>query len=358
MAFSTKLNLSNNKFEQTTGSTLTLSGTTLIDGVEGVIRYSETPPLDNGLDLVYKDYVDTVTNSGGTYNLSPEAAITLGGINAGDTLTGLTAFEILEDLLVPTLFPTLTAPSNTFSDDQPAFLEVGTTASTINFTATFDRGSISPAYGTSGFRSGPANTYNYSDNGNVDQSLPATDASTTSPNSQSLTDVVILEGNNTWTSTVSYDAGEQPLDSDGGNFNSPLAAGTTGSQSATISGVYPVFFGTSSTKPTAGSALLVGASKDVISNGALNGTITVDFNTSGAEFTWMAIPATATNKTVWWVTALSNGSIATSSPTSSKYVRTDGVSVNSPTGLWSGVNYDFYISEVSAIDTTVEFRNS
>ncbi len=32
--------------------------------------------------------------------------------------------------------------------------------------------------------------------------------------------------------------------------------------------------------------------------------------------------------------------------------------LDSPDSLWSSVSYDFYISELSAVDTTVEFRNS
>ena len=352
MAFSTKLNLDDSKFEQQSGSTLNLDGQVIIGNDNG-LRYSEVPTLTGDTQVATKKYVDDNVVSGSTYNLSSPAAITLGGITAGDELTGLTAIEILEDLLVPTLFPTLTAPSNTFADDAANIQEVGTTASTINFTATFDRGSITPDYGTSGFRSGLPNEYNYSDNGNVGASLPATQASTSLTDNQSLNDVEIQEGANTWSSSVDYDAGEQPLDSTGGNFSSPLAAGTTGTESVTITGIYPIFYGTSSTKPTAGSALLTSSTKVVQTS---NGTVTIPFNTSGAEFTWMAIPATSTNKTIWYVTALSNGNIATSSPTSDKYVRTDGVSVDSPTGLWNGVNYDFYISETSTIDTTVEFR--
>ena len=46
---------------------------------------------------------------------------------------------------------------------------------------------------------------------------------------------------NEWTNSVSYDAGVQPKDSVGDPFDSPLSAGTTGTQTMRIWGVYPVF---------------------------------------------------------------------------------------------------------------------
>jgi len=51
----------------------------------------------------------------------------------------------------------------------------------------------------------------------------------------------VVQGNNNWTSAVSYDQGQQPLDSIGGNFNSPLPAGTTSNITRQIKGVYPTF---------------------------------------------------------------------------------------------------------------------
>jgi hypothetical protein len=57
--------------------------------------------------------------------------------------------------------------------------------------------------------------------------------------------MTVIPGAQSWTSAVAYDAGEQPLNSIGGNYDSPLAAGTTSAITKTITGVYPTFATTS-----------------------------------------------------------------------------------------------------------------
>ena len=164
-------------------------------------------------------------------------------IPAGTTFLNQTFTEMMNAMLYPTLDPTLTNPSSTFSLAQAGLREIGEgdvgaggDPLSLSFTATFNRGSITPAYGTNGFRSGPANAYNYTGTG-----LPTTQASTSLTDSQTVTPYIVLIGNQNWTNTVSYDAGQQPLDSTGGNFGSPLPAGTTSVDTVTITGVYPVF---------------------------------------------------------------------------------------------------------------------
>ena len=368
MAFQTKLALFDGKVFTPTGSTLTLSGQTVIAD-SGNLRYESERTFDNSLDLVTKEFVETTSGSGitasTTYNLNSPAAVTVGGVTAGTDLTGKTSNEILEEILVPVLNPTLSNPSNGFSDDATNTQEVGVTAGTINFTATFNRGSISPDYGTSGFRSGLPNNYNYGDNGNVDQSLPADVASTSLTDNQALTDVVIQEGSNTWNSSVDYDAGEQPLDSQGGNFGSPLAAGTTGTQSTTITGIYPYFYGTvnepgaaGANRPSSDQTLINGNDAKVVATST--GTISVDYNSTSDDYIWFATPATSTTKTVWFVTALNNGTIGGSvSPGGNLFPDPDTVSINSPTGLWSSVSYKIYVSNVQTeVTDPIEFRNS
>jgi len=72
----------------------------------------------------------------------------------------------------------------------------------------------------------------------------------------------------------------------------------------------------------------------------------------------MAHPASETTKVIWYVTALSNGIIGGVYPSGNKYPAPSTVNVNSPTTLWGGINYKFYISEAKSIETNVEFRNS
>jgi hypothetical protein len=139
-------------------------------------------------------------------------------------------------LLYPELFPTLTNPSSLFTLAQSGYHEIGESIASLDFSASFSRGSISPAYGTSGFRSGLPNTYNYTGTG-----LPATVGSVLLTDAQIVLAYTVLTGGQSWTSIVSYDAGEQPKSSEGNDYLLPLAAGDTSIKTVTINGVYPYF---------------------------------------------------------------------------------------------------------------------
>jgi len=172
-------------------------------------------------------------------------------IPSGTTFNAKTFEQMMNLMLYPTLYPTLTAPSNGFNvtttpNISGNFREIGTVydmvSTLINLNSSFNRGSINPDYGTDGFRSGLPNGYVYTGpNANF------TIVSTSLTNNINLAgSYTILQGNNTWTSAVSYDAGQQPLDSVGDNFDSPLPAGTTSPpKSRSLVGVYPVFATTS-----------------------------------------------------------------------------------------------------------------
>lgn len=171
-------------------------------------------------------------------NASP-SVITVGGINAGTTFNKKKLSELFDMLLYPELFPTLTSPSGTFVLSQSGLHEIGEVVATLNFTATFSRGSISPAYGTNGFRSGLPNTYRYAGSGLSDF------ASTALSDAKTVSNYTVLNGVQTWSGYVSYDAGQQPLSSKGNNYSTPLAAGNTSTVNRTITGVYPTFATTS-----------------------------------------------------------------------------------------------------------------
>jgi hypothetical protein len=51
----------------------------------------------------------------------------------------------------------------------------------------------------------------------------------------------VVSGAQNWQGRVFYDAGVQPKSSYGNDYNTPLAAGSTGYITRTITGVYPVF---------------------------------------------------------------------------------------------------------------------
>ena len=139
------------------------------------------------------------------------ASRTVGGVNSGASYSQGTMLEkILRDILNPLDFPVLTNPSMTIRSNIPTLQESGTVTS-ATLTIIFSRGSISPAYGTSGYRAGEATGY-LIDSGTQQAS-----------NTFILT---VSSTNATHTGRTYYSAGEQPLDSEGNPYNDPLSAGS------------------------------------------------------------------------------------------------------------------------------------
>ena len=163
-------------------------------------------------------------------------------IGTGTTFANKPFTEMMNLMLYPELFPSLTNPSQTnFTLSPSGFREIGEqfSAGGITLSSTFSRGSINPAYTTNWFRSGLPNAYIYTGPGSV----PTPQSSTSLTNVTATTaPYTIVQGAQSWTSKVAYDARQQPLSSTGNNFNSPLPAGQTNNNlTRTITGVYPVF---------------------------------------------------------------------------------------------------------------------
>ena len=170
-----------------------------------------------------------------TYTNSNPSVITVGGISIGSTFSASTMTDLFDMMLYPELFPTLTNPSSSFSFTQSGLHEIGELIATLNFSSVFSRGSISPAYGTSGYRSGLPNTYVYTGYGlsNV--------LSTSLSDSETATGYTVVNGSQSWSGAVKYDIGEQPKSSKGNNYSTPLPSGQTSTSTQTITGVYPTF---------------------------------------------------------------------------------------------------------------------
>lgn len=174
-----------------------------------------------------------VQDMGGTGELSDVLNVTkaAGGIAVGTTYNAGTIFEKLwRDLLNPLEYPTFTAPSASISTTGAKVLEVGDTLETT-ITATFNRGAITPAYGTSGYRAGAAESYSL--NGGTAQA----------GNTFSVT---VDETNDTFTTTIAYAEGEQPKDSSGADYDAPLPAGTVTSSALTYEFVNALWANTAS----------------------------------------------------------------------------------------------------------------
>lgn len=156
---------------------------------------------------------------------------TVGGISKGASLEGKTLEEILLLMLFGVITPALTNPTITVTS--APVIGVANRELEISGNIKFDRGVISPANGTSGFRAGLPSYYIIGDETKVTQ---ATDVNFTYliPSLQ--------KGNNTVVIIVHYDEGEQPLDSQGKEFDKPLPAGSL-TYTLTIVGQSPVYAG-------------------------------------------------------------------------------------------------------------------
>ena len=149
----------------------------------------------------------------------------VGGIDSGKQYEeGTTLEQILREMLNPTLYPDLIAPSATLSADSDLVLEDGTSKQ-VTFTVTFDKGKIHPLYGTEPLadadRSGYPGEYKLNDE--------------EYQNSNTFTNVSVDEDHKTFTANVKYSASSiQPKDSTGANYDSPLAAGDVNSNTLTF----------------------------------------------------------------------------------------------------------------------------
>lgn len=175
-------------------------------------------------------------------NVSKEA----GGIEVGASYAAGTVFETLwRDLLNPLENPTLTAPSASLASSIDTLLEAGT-STTATLTATFNRGSIDPANGTDGYRAGEATNYTIGE---------------TTQASAEFTNVAVDGTNASFTVTVAYGAGTQPKDSRGGNYSTPLEAGTVTSPALTYEFVDALWANTASIGTVAKLALVSKSAK-------------------------------------------------------------------------------------------------
>ena len=195
--------------------------TTEIQGERGKIYVS----LDTNKSYRWSTvFIEIVSGGAGSLERQITAAIDVGGVDAGDTFAQGTSYDDMWDaLLNPTLYPTFTDPNASLTYAADAYYEVGATIPAKTATVALNRGTINPAYGTSGYRSGEATNYALASSG-ADTEYSDSSASSGTFSVTALTRAT--KGSITLTATVSYAAGEQPKDSKGNNYDSPLAAGS------------------------------------------------------------------------------------------------------------------------------------
>lgn len=152
----------------------------------------------------------------------------VGALTDPSALEGKTTEAILLMMLFGIVNPILVAPTLGAEADSPTAIAGHVT--TISGTLTFNRGSITPAYGTSGYRAGAPLQYTVNDN-------PFIAESAQQPFTISFTPTL---GVNEIMCSVEYAAGEQPMNSIGNSYDAPLPAGAL-STILVIQGISPIY---------------------------------------------------------------------------------------------------------------------
>ena len=369
MTFFSRPNLDDVQFKQLTGSTLTLDGKTVINSVSGLSLsgdYGKIPIVvtgeTNNYVLTYDDVENVIklkepTASGGTgiYPYNESATTTVGGLISGTNLYNVAVVDILQEILVPTLSPTLTPNSSTFSLlPSSTIYEVGCQIN-LSGCSTYNQGSVSPVYcGGPSVRTGLPTSYNY-----VDANGDVCNVSTSSLNNKTgFASRTISVGVNTTSASISYSAGDYPRKSDGSCVLSCCPAATTTATQRNVCGIYPYFWGYSATTPTIGQTLInvANTAGQKCVGLTLNDVVVSNYCVTG-QYIWLAIPVTGSiAKTKWQ---------GGNSPSNCGTIPGDLFSsevtsvVNSPNSCWSGINYRFYVSNYpTSIDYSMTFKNS
>lgn len=173
----------------------------------------------------------------------------VGGLAKGTKVSDLeakTLSQLFDDMLFPTVNPTFVAPTASLSlKGYSSTVEVGVAGPNLetNFTKSFNKGTINLNGVKQADRAGAlkeGESFIYVNN------EPST---TTTPASMPV-------GNTTFKYRAAYEAGPQPKDNKGNNYNTPLAAGTVDSAAVTVNATFPWYATTANSTDLTKQALI------------------------------------------------------------------------------------------------------
>ena len=359
-----------------------ISGVSFFDYLQQLGYTGATPTdlavVDNaGLEIISGKTLTTTYNT--TLDTTIETIEDVGGIPAGTTvadLSGKTFVEFVDELMFPVALPTYTIPSITMSGISSATREIGSTI-TENISVYGDKNDAAAYTQLRVLRDGSplathptltpssitdiAAQFGYTDpnNPNYRYTIPTPYSGTHIIPHNTYPEIVTYKGDGNYGAGVAKQNNKGVFDVRSPavrSVNAPQAADNNfESTTRTITGIFPYFYGTSSTLPTAAWV----ASEIVAGNGtkvllAANGTLSIPYNVGlPGEFIWFAYFEDYTTKTRWYVTELDqsdiDGSFITTAVTQA---------VNSPDSYWIGINFKIHWSVYLTVQDTIEFRNS
>mgnify|MGYP006916040860 CR=1 FL=1 len=224
------------------GRIVQYTGTTTTAYTSGYFYECIEDPESAGAYIWTAKNVQDGGSGGGELGINITAAIDVGGIDAGTSYSQGTSYDTLwNDLLNPTLYPTFTAPSASLAYSANTYYAVGATIASKAATLTYNAGAITLNGTKQNDRGGAATNFAIATTG-ADTEYSDSSASSGSFTVPALTRAT--KGTIVMTGTVDYAAGPQPLDSKGGNYGSPLAAGTA-TASKTLTFIQPYYYGVS-----------------------------------------------------------------------------------------------------------------
>lgn len=130
-----------------------------------------------------------------------------------------------------------------------------------------------------------------------------------------------------------------------------ILADTVESNTQSVFGIYPVFYGAFDVLPVPASVNMSLLTKAVIQSSS-----TVEVNMGATDkYLLIAIPTASTAKTKWFVNELNQGSIG---GVTNLFGDTVSVNKSSPSAFWSNIPYTFYISNYKTTVNLIQLRNT
>jgi hypothetical protein len=264
-----------------------------------------------------------------------------------------TIVEVLDEILFPANLPTYTNPTITLAASPSPIYEVGESIN-VPFIVTGTKNDAGDFTYLGLFEGSTELTF----------SNPSPGPSATLNYTHSF-DVAV--GVTSWVGKGNYNQGARKSDSQGvldtrpyaiRSTNNPQSADTNfTSNTVSIDGIYPFFYGTSTTKLTSSqikSVIEAGNANKVLTKA--DGTISITFNASD-KYIWFAHADVYPEKTKWADSVLN---IPTDIGVTDSFINAPNlIQISSPDELWTTIDYLTYISDYSTNTVgALQFRNS